>query len=142
MACALGGSDPQIVPFVTFILAMVCSMGTGTSWGTMAIMFPAAIPLCITLSRDLGYDDGSDFTTRVILSCSAAVLGGSVWGDHCSIVSDTTVLAAAACECNVRNRDSNHSPNSNPNPKPTTKPSVSATCATDIRTLTLTLSRL
>ena len=125
LGCALKGTDPAIVPAITFVLAWLCSLGTGTSWcvlgacagdcrpralhpqpalprrGTMAVMFPISIPLAINLSRDEGIEDGSDEGLNILYTTSAAVLGGSVWGDHCSIVSDTTCLAAAACQCSV-----------------------------------------
>eukprot|EP00315_Gephyrocapsa_oceanica_P035979 CAMPEP_0185434984 /NCGR_PEP_ID=MMETSP1365-20130426/24843_1 /TAXON_ID=38817 /ORGANISM="Gephyrocapsa oceanica, Strain RCC1303" /LENGTH=593 /DNA_ID=CAMNT_0028039599 /DNA_START=179 /DNA_END=1960 /DNA_ORIENTATION=+ len=101
LGCALKGTDPAIIPAVTFVLACLCSLGTGTSWGTMAVMFPISIPLAINLCRDEGIEDGSDEGLNILYTTSAAVLGGSVWGDHCSIVSDTTCLAAAACQCSV-----------------------------------------
>ena len=67
----------------------------------MAVMFPISIPLAINLSRDEGIEDGSDEGLNILYTTAAAVLGGSVWGDHSSIVSDTTCLAAAACQCSV-----------------------------------------
>lgn len=103
VACALDGTEPAVVPTVTFILACFCSLGTGTSWGTMAIMFPLSIPLAVSLCRAEGWADDSSDTEHILAVTTAAVLGGSVWCDHCSIVSDTTVLSAAACQCDVYN---------------------------------------
>ena len=72
---------------VVFITAGIISFTTGTSWGTFGILLPVAIPVAI----------GSELSPSLLL---AAVLGGGVFGDHCSPISDSTVLASLASGCN------------------------------------------
>ncbi|MFT5321281.1 MAG: tetracycline resistance efflux pump [Pseudohongiellaceae bacterium] len=72
---------------VVFITAGIISFTTGTSWGTFGILLPVAIPVAIA----------SDLSPSLLL---AAVLGGGVFGDHCSPISDSTVLASLASGCN------------------------------------------
>jgi tetracycline resistance efflux pump len=78
--------SPSIIAPILFITSAFISFSTGTSWGTFAIMIPIAVPTAI-------YSDAS-------LSLSiAAVLSGSVFGDHCSPISDTTVISSMASAC-------------------------------------------
>lgn len=77
---------PNLLPFLTFLIAAIIAFSTGTSWGTFAIVMPLAIPIAFTYS-------GGDITTLVLASI-AAVAGGGVFGDHCSPLSDTTILAS------------------------------------------------
>jgi Na+/H+ antiporter NhaC len=62
------------------------AFATGSSWGTFAICMPIALPLAFA------YSDGA--LTTLVCACFAAVAGGGVFGDHCSPVSDTTVLSS------------------------------------------------
>lgn len=71
-------------PIIIFMLSMVTAFATGTSWGTMAIMTPLAIPLAYSLTGDV----------NVAVSMSGIVLSGAIFGDHCSPISDTTVMAS------------------------------------------------
>jgi len=71
---------------MVFITAGVISFTTGTSWGTFGILIPVAIPIAL----------GNDLSPALLL---AAVLGGGVFGDHCSPISDSTVLASLAAGC-------------------------------------------
>ena len=80
---------PVLLPFVVFLLAGVVAFSTGTSWGTMALVLPVAAPLAATLSGE----------PIIVLACLGAVLDGAIWGDHCSPISDTTVLSSTACGC-------------------------------------------
>lgn len=73
-----------ILPIVIFLLGMVMSFSTGTSWGTMTILTPIAVPLAYKLTGDVH--------TAVIMS--GVVFSGAIFGDHCSPISDTTVLAS------------------------------------------------
>jgi Na+/H+ antiporter NhaC len=66
------------------------SFATGTSWGTMAILTPLAVPLVLQA-------DGSH--RSLIAATVAAILGGSVFGDHCSPISDTTIMSSMASSC-------------------------------------------
>lgn len=83
-------SVAQWVPALVFGAAAVASFVTGTSWGTMAIVFPIAIPLI------QGMPEASE---PLELATVGAVLAGAVFGDHCSPISDTTIMSAAAAGC-------------------------------------------
>jgi Na+/H+ antiporter NhaC len=78
--------SPVIVPAVLFVVAGVTAFMTGTSWGTYGIMIPIAMPLAAALG----------LPPSLVL---AAVLGGGVFGDHCSPISDTTIIASLAAGC-------------------------------------------
>lgn len=80
---------PAFVPVIIFCLSGIIGFSTGTSWGTMALMLPIAAPLSVEISGD----------TVIVLASLAAVLDGAIWGDHCSPISDTTVLSSAASDC-------------------------------------------
>lgn len=84
---------PEIVPVLTFVTAAVVSFATGTSWGTMAILIPIVIPLMANLLWAQGM---SAVDAQSFLATFAAVLSGSVFGDHCSPISDTTILSSMA----------------------------------------------
>ena len=77
--------SPLWFPILVFVCASVCSFATGTSWGTMAILIPTAIPVAFALDRDV-----YGLTTVI---CLGAVLDGAIFGDHCSPLSDTTILS-------------------------------------------------
>lgn len=77
------------LPLVVFLLSGAIAFSTGTSWGTMALVLPVAAPLSVILSGD----------PMVFMICMGAVLDGAIWGDHCSPISDTTVLSSTACGC-------------------------------------------
>lgn len=83
---AVGGNIPTgILPLCVFLISILIAFATGTSWGTMAIMTPLAIPLAYSITGgDL------DFTVGMC----GAVLSGAIFGDHSSPVSDTTVMAS------------------------------------------------
>ncbi|MFD2043096.1 Na+/H+ antiporter NhaC family protein [Ornithinibacillus salinisoli] len=78
--------NPGLLPAITFLLAGLIAFSTGTSWGTFGIMIPIAVPIAIGFA-------GGDINT-VVLATIAAVAGGGVFGDHCSPLSDTTILAS------------------------------------------------
>lgn len=77
---------PEFLPVVIFCVSALMSFSTGSSWGTFAICMPIALPLAFNAS-------GNEVTTLVAV-CFAAVAGGGVFGDHCSPVSDTTILSS------------------------------------------------
>lgn len=81
-----------LLPAAVFIAAALTSFATGTSWGTMAILFPTVIPLAAGIAAAQGMDAAA-LNDLAILTVGA-VLTGSIFGDHCSPVSDTTVMAA------------------------------------------------
>ena len=89
--------DPFWIPVLIFILAGFTSFATGSSWGTMGILTPLVLPLTWTLSESVGLSPAD--TNMLIYSSVSAVLAGAVWGDHCSPISDTTILSSLACQC-------------------------------------------
>ena len=78
-----GWLSPGLVPFIVFLTSCFIAFSTGTSWGTFGIMIVIAVPL----AQSLGANE---------LMTIAAVLGGGVFGDHCSPISDTTIIASMA----------------------------------------------
>jgi Na+/H+ antiporter NhaC len=95
----LAGSLPvALIPAIAFILAAITAFTTGTSWGTMAILMPLVIPLSWAVMTVAGIADPSGM--HILYSSVACVLAGAVWGDHCSPISDTTVLSSIASGCN------------------------------------------
>jgi Na+/H+ antiporter NhaC len=75
--------SPSLTPLLIFVVSCFIAFATGTSWGTFAIMIPIAVPMAQQL--------GADVTIAI-----AAALGGGVFGDHCSPISDTTILSSMA----------------------------------------------
>ncbi|GAB4405529.1 MAG: Na+/H+ antiporter NhaC family protein [Bacteroidia bacterium] len=89
---------PGWLPVLTFLLASLVSFSTGTSWGTMAILYPLLIPLAWQVSRSTGLP--TEEALAILHNVVASVLAGSVLGDHCSPISDTTILSSLASSCN------------------------------------------
>lgn len=85
---AEGNIPAWSIPAIIFIIGALMSFSTGTSWGTFAIVMPIAIPMAVALGAPL-------YVTI------AAVLSGGLFGDHCSPVSDTTILAATGSSCGL-----------------------------------------
>jgi len=77
---------PVVLPGLLMVLCMLIAFSTGTSWGTYAVVFPVAMPLAWAVSQDPFF----------ITLCFASVVGGSVFGDQCSPISDTTILSSLA----------------------------------------------
>ena len=88
-----GFLTPVLLPAVTFFTAAVISFSTGSSWATMSILVPVTVPMSIQL---LGGEGNQVVQDPIFLSTFAGVLSGSVFGDHCSPISDTTVLSSTA----------------------------------------------
>ncbi len=88
------GFPLQMLPFAVFISAAAIAFATGTSWATMAILLPLVIPLAVTLGGGIGFASGANYT--ILLGTISSVLAGSIFGDHCSPISDTTVLSSMA----------------------------------------------
>ncbi len=86
-----GSIPPTLLPAILMGSAMAISFSVGSSWGTYAVLFPIAMPLAYALHPDPAY----------ISICFGAVMGGSVFGDQCSPISDTTILSALACGADV-----------------------------------------
>ncbi len=92
-----GVLSPYWLPALTFIIAALVAFSTGTSWATMAIMMPLVIPLAHTLGTDMQLDPFQ--LENVLLGVISSVLAGAVFGDHCSPISDTTILSSMASGC-------------------------------------------
>jgi Na+/H+ antiporter NhaC len=90
--------NPYVLPPIIFVLASMISFSTGSSWSTMAILYPIAIPITWAVSQANGIDSTHAF--ELLFNVIATVLGASVLGDHCSPISDTTILSSLASSCN------------------------------------------
>jgi Na+/H+ antiporter NhaC len=93
-----GNIAPVYLPLITFVIAGLISFSTGSSWGTMAILYPLILPTTYLLGISTGM--GHDEVMFIFYNVTAMVLGGSVLGDHCSPISDTTILSSLASSCN------------------------------------------
>ncbi|MCF6318671.1 MAG: sodium:proton exchanger [Proteobacteria bacterium] len=81
-----GSFPPVFIPVIAFLVGAIISFSTGSSWGTFAIMFPLIIPMAYQLDAPM-------------YVCIGAVLSGGLFGDHCSPISDTTILSATGAGC-------------------------------------------
>lgn len=86
--------NPGLVPTVVFVLSAATAFATGSSWGTMGILMPLVLPLTWAVLQANGMATPENYP--IIYSTVACVLAGSVWGDHCSPISDTTILSSMA----------------------------------------------
>lgn len=91
LAALLEGTAPGLLPAAVFLLAAIVAFSTGSSWATMGLLIPVAMPLAAAGSVAGG--------PVIILATAAAVLDGAIFGDHCSPISDTTVMSSAASGC-------------------------------------------
>jgi Na+/H+ antiporter NhaC len=89
--------SPYWLPGLTFIVAAAVAFATGTSWATMAILMPLVIPLIHTLGVDMQLPEVEN--NQLMLGVIGSVLSGAVFGDHCSPISDTTILSSMASAC-------------------------------------------
>lgn len=90
--------DPRLLPVLVFLVCAAVSFSTGTSWGTMAIVMPIVIPLSFKMAELHGLNFSTDPT--ILAGVVSSVLAGSVFGDHCSPIADTTILSSMASHCN------------------------------------------
>jgi Na+/H+ antiporter NhaC len=98
LVSTLGESlPPYLLPLLIFLLAAATAFATGSSWGAMGILVPLVIPLtwAVLEARDMATPEHM----HILYSAISAVLAGSVWGDHCSPISDTTILSSLASGC-------------------------------------------
>ena len=87
----LAGTIPVfILPTLIFVLGALISFATGTSYGTMSILMPLTIPLAWAVNPEMGF----------VIVCTSGVLTGAIFGDHCSPISDTTILSSMGTSCN------------------------------------------
>ncbi len=80
------GFPPALIPAIIFAVGAVLSFATGSSWGTTALLMPISVPICY------------EYGLGIALGAAAAIAGG-LFGDHCSPISDTTIKASMASEC-------------------------------------------
>jgi Na+/H+ antiporter NhaC len=85
------GLPPVLLPAILMALCMIIAFATGTSWGTYAVVFPIALPLAWALQADVAF----------LQVCFGAVLGGAVFGDQCSPISDTSILSSMFTGCDL-----------------------------------------
>jgi len=90
--------SPVLVPVMTFLLASLIGFSTGTSWGTMAILYPLILPASWMLCQNQGLS--VDASLLLFYNVVASVMAGAVMGDHCSPISDTTIMSSLASQCN------------------------------------------
>ncbi len=96
LVALLGDAVPaSLLPTLIFVLAAVTAFATGTSWGTMGILMPLVVPLTWAILSG----DGDVASLPILYSSIAGVLAGAVWGDHCSPISDTTIMSSIASGC-------------------------------------------
>lgn len=94
-----GNLPAFILPLVTFVLSALVAFSTGSSWSTMSLIYPLILPLAWEVTGDDGgYSQALQM--EILYNCTASVLAGSVLGDHCSPISDTTILSSLASSCN------------------------------------------
>ncbi len=87
----LSGSFPAfLLPNLIFVLGAIISFSTGTAYGTMGILMPLAVPLAHSINPEMSF----------IVVNTSAVLTGAIFGDHCSPISDTTILSSMGAGCN------------------------------------------
>jgi len=89
-----GGFPLRALPTVVFIIAAAISFTTGTSWGTFAIMIPIAMPIAIALAEKTG----ANLLNSALVTVGASI-AGAIFGDHCSPISDTTILSSTGAGC-------------------------------------------
>jgi Na+/H+ antiporter NhaC len=89
---------PPLIPALVFVLSALTAFATGSSWGVMGIVMPLVVPLTWAVMAANGIA-GDPAHMHIFYSAIAAVLAGAVWGDHCSPISDTTILSSLATEC-------------------------------------------
>lgn len=89
--------SPVVVPIFTFVIACLIGFSTGTSWGTMAILYPLILPASWMLCQKEGLSTADSMP--LFYNVVASVMAGAVMGDHCSPISDTTIMSSLASGC-------------------------------------------
>ena len=85
---------PEFLPAILFVLSAAVAFSVGTSWGTMGILMPLAVPLIWTIMGNADMANGEH--TYLLYAAIGTILAGSVWGDHCSPISDTTIISSVS----------------------------------------------
>ncbi len=97
VSIASGNMPEWLTPTAVFLISALVAFATGTSWGAMAILIPIAIPLAHHFATG---DPGGAHDWHLLYGSIGAVLAGATFGDHCSPISDTTVMSSMASQCN------------------------------------------
>ena len=96
----LGETLPaEWLPALVFVLSALTAFATGTSWGVMGIVMPLVVPVAWAIMEIQGMTTSQPADYHILYSSVSAVLAGAVWGDHCSPISDTTILSSMASGC-------------------------------------------
>jgi Na+/H+ antiporter NhaC len=90
--------SPIFIPAIVFVLSALVSFSTGSSWGTMAILYPLMLPASYQIAMESGMNH--EDAMLIFYNVVSVILAGSVFGDHCSPISDTTILSSLASSCN------------------------------------------
>lgn len=90
--------SPFLIPGLAFVLAALVAFSTGSSWGTMAILYPLMLPATWLLAEQAGLN--YEVSMGIFHNVVSVILAGSVMGDHCSPISDTTIMSSLATQCN------------------------------------------
>lgn len=93
----VGTVSPSMLPFITFIASALVAFSTGSSWSTMAIIYPTILPSAYLVCLDAHMAEPE--MLAIFYNTVSCVLAGSVMGDHCSPISDTTILSSLATSC-------------------------------------------
>lgn len=96
-----------LLPLILFVVAIGLSFATGTSWGTFGILIPIVTDV---FSADLANVSGTGNVPTMVIICISACLAGAVCGDHCSPISDTTIMASTGAQCDHVNHVSTQLP--------------------------------
>lgn len=91
-------TTPFVLPAVIFLFSCLISFATGSSFSTMSIVYPMALPIVFDVCNTTGFSVAMNH--EILYHSIACVIAGAVFGDHCSPISDTTVLSSIATECN------------------------------------------
>lgn len=96
----LFGQDfaPWLIPGITFVLSAIIAFSTGSSWSTMALVYPVMLPAAWEVAQGAEYEYAA--AMGIFYNTVSSVLAGAVLGDHCSPISDTTILSSLSCSCN------------------------------------------
>ncbi len=96
-----------LLPLILFVVAVGLSFATGTSWGTFGILIPIVTSV---FSESLAHVSDTGSIPSLVIICMSACLAGAVCGDHCSPISDTTIMASTGAQCDHVNHVSTQLP--------------------------------
>ncbi|MBD3868141.1 MAG: Na+/H+ antiporter NhaC family protein [Acidobacteria bacterium] len=89
--------NPNLLPSLMFLCGALIAFSTGTSWATMGILLPLAVPIAFGVTAAAGFGEAA--AHQIFLATTSAVLAGAIFGDHCSPISDTTVMSSMSSGC-------------------------------------------